>query len=182
MIKVESIQRPDPMRFASVRTPSDPDWWEWGGIFHADNFNKKGVTLNLQAKEGRDILARLLIDADAMIDNFSPRVLDNFGLTWDYIHDLNPQLIMVRMPAFGLTGPWRDRTGFAQTMEQVSGMAWITGFPDGPPVIPRGPCDPLSGMHAIFALMACLIDGTGRAEGISSNRQWWRPRSMSLPR
>src|SRR5581483_4850055 len=50
----------------------------------------------------------------------------------------------------GLDGPWRDRVGFAQTMEQISGMAWLTGFRDGPPVIPRGPCDPLAGMHAVL--------------------------------
>src|SRR5262249_41913429 len=62
----------------------------------------------------------------------------------------------VRMPAFGLDGPWRDRVGFAQTMEQLSGMAWLTGFPDGPPVIPRGPCDPLAGLHALVALLVAL--------------------------
>src|SRR5581483_7191381 len=60
----------------------------------------------------------------------------------------NPRLVLVRMPAFGLDGPWRDRVGFAQTMEQISGMAWLTGFRDGPPVIPRGPCDPLAALHA----------------------------------
>src|SRR5262249_51750140 len=51
---------------------------------------------------------------------------------------------------------WRDRVGFAQTMEQVSGMAWLTGFPDGAPVIPRGPCDPLAGLHALTALLVAL--------------------------
>jgi crotonobetainyl-CoA:carnitine CoA-transferase CaiB-like acyl-CoA transferase len=73
---------------------------------------------------------------------------------------------MVRMPGFGLDGPWRDRTGFAQTMEQASGMAWLTGFADDLPVIPRGPCDPLAGMHAVFALLAALEErrrsGVGR--------------------
>src|SRR6185295_16825445 len=59
-------------------------------------------------------------------------------------------------PAFGLDGPWRDRVGFAQTMEQISGMAWVTGHADGPPVIPRGPCDPLAGLHAAFALLVAL--------------------------
>ena len=58
---------------------------------------------------------------------------------------------MVRMPAFGLTGPWRDRPGFAQTMEQITGLAWLTGFADDQPRIQRGPCDPNGGMHAAFA-------------------------------
>jgi crotonobetainyl-CoA:carnitine CoA-transferase CaiB-like acyl-CoA transferase len=62
------------------------------------------------------------------------------------------------MPAFGLSGPWRDRTGFAQTMECLTGMAWLTGFPDGPPVLVRGACDPLAGMHAVIATLLALIE------------------------
>jgi crotonobetainyl-CoA:carnitine CoA-transferase CaiB-like acyl-CoA transferase len=63
---------------------------------------------------------------------------------------------MARMPAFGLAGPWRDRVGFAPTMEQIAGLAWVTGLPDGPPVPPRGACDPLAGVHAAFAVLAAL--------------------------
>jgi crotonobetainyl-CoA:carnitine CoA-transferase CaiB-like acyl-CoA transferase len=80
--------------------------------------------------------------------------------------DLKPDLVVVRMPAFGLTGPWRDRVGFAPTMEQIAGLAWVTGLPDGPPVPPRGACDPLAGAHAAFALLAALefADRTGRGQ------------------
>ena len=60
------------------------------------------------------------------------------------------------MPAFGLDGPWRDRVGFAQPMEQVSGLAWMTGDADGSPVIPRGACDPIAGLHAAFAAIVAL--------------------------
>ena len=83
---------------------------------------------------------------------------------------------MVRMPAFGLDGPWRDRTGFAQTMESITGMAWRTGFPDGPPVLVRGACDPLAGVHAVFATLLALRqrDATGRASW--SSRRWSRRR------
>src|SRR5207253_6206291 len=63
-----------------------------------------------------------------------------------------------RMPAFGLDGPWRDRTGFAQTMECIAGMAWLTGFPDRPPVLVRGACDPLAGMHAVVATLVALAE------------------------
>ena len=62
------------------------------------------------------------------------------------------------MPAWGLTGPWRDRPGFAQTMEQAAGLASVTGFPDGPPLIPRGPCDPIGALHAAFAVLAAIRD------------------------
>jgi len=72
----------------------------------------------------------------------------------------------VRMPAFGLDGPWRERTGFAQTMECMAGMAWVTGWADGPPVLVRGTCDPLAGMHGAFATLVALAardrDGAGR--------------------
>jgi crotonobetainyl-CoA:carnitine CoA-transferase CaiB-like acyl-CoA transferase len=73
---------------------------------------------------------------------------------------------MVRMPAFGLSGPWRDRSGFAQNMEQVSGMASVTGYADGLPIIPRGPCDPVSGMHAVVALLCGLEARERTAEGM----------------
>ena len=70
------------------------------------------------------------------------------------------------MPAYGLGGPWRDRTGFAQTMESITGMAWVTGWADGPPVLPRGPCDPLASAHAVFATILALAErdrtGVGR--------------------
>jgi crotonobetainyl-CoA:carnitine CoA-transferase CaiB-like acyl-CoA transferase len=84
-------------------------------------------------------------------------VMANFGLEWDTVEAANPRAIMVRMPAFGLDGPWRDRVGFAQTMEQSTGMAWMTGHADGPPVIPRGVCDPIAGLHAAFAAIAALV-------------------------
>jgi crotonobetainyl-CoA:carnitine CoA-transferase CaiB-like acyl-CoA transferase len=69
------------------------------------------------------------------------------------------------MPAFGLSGPWRDNVGFAQTMEQFTGMAWVTGYPDGYPRIPLGPCDPNAGAHAMFALLMALWRREETGEG-----------------
>ncbi len=166
VIKVESLTRPDNMRFASTRPPSHDGWWEWSPIFHAANLGKRGVTFDLSRPEGAEMLERLLKTADILVENFTPRVMEQFGFDWDRVHALNDELIMVRMPAFGLDGPWRDRTGFAQTMECLTGMAWLTGFAEGPPVLVRGACDPLAGMHAAIATMLALIardrDGDGR--------------------
>lgn len=156
VIKVESIQRPDGIRYSGgMRTDVD-DWWEYGWVFHAMNTNKRSVTLDLGSDDGRRLFERLAAGADVVIENFSPRVMDQFGLTADVLLKVNPKLVVARMPAFGLDGPWRDRVGFAPTMEQIAGLAWVTGLPDAPPVAPRGACDPLAGVHAAFAVLAAL--------------------------
>ena len=138
VIKVESIVRPDLMRYAAARPPTEDRWYEWGFVFHGANAGKRGVTIDLTRPEGIEVFEQLARSADVVVENYTPRVMDQFGLGWERLHEINPRLIMVRMPAFGLDGPWRDRVGFAQTMEQVSGMAWMTGFTDAP-IIPHGP-------------------------------------------
>ena len=87
-----------------------------------------------------------------------PRVFESFGFDEDHVRRRAPQAVLVRMPAFGLRGPWRERVGLAQTMEQLSGMANLTGYADGPPTNPRGPCDAIAGMHAAFAALVAIID------------------------
>jgi crotonobetainyl-CoA:carnitine CoA-transferase CaiB-like acyl-CoA transferase len=154
------------MRFQSVRPPSSEDWWEWSALYQTVNLGKRGITLDLGRPAGVDLVKRLIAGADIVVENFSPRVMDNLGLPYEELAAHNPRLIMVRMPAFGLDGPWRDRVGFAQTMEQITGMAWLTGFADGSPVLPRGPCDPLAGLHAVAALLVALAhrERTGRGQ------------------
>lgn len=166
VIKVESHTRPDGMRLASAVSPDTPAWWEWGMVFFGANAGKRGITLDLATPRGRELFLELVGHVDVVIENFSPRVLDNLNLTWDVLREHNERVVLLRMPAFGLTGPWRDRTGFAQTMEQISGMAWMTGRADGPPVIPRGPCDPNAGTHAVFALLAALEQRDATGEGV----------------
>ncbi|HYY01986.1 MAG TPA: CoA transferase [Mycobacterium sp.] len=163
VVKVESIQRPDGIRYSGGMRKDRDDWWEYGWVFHAMNTNKRSVTLDLGSDDGRRLFSELVADADVVIENFSPRVMDHFGLTADALLAINPRLVVARMPAFGLDGPWRDRVGFAPTMEQIAGLAWVTGLADGPPVPPRGACDPLAGVHAAFAVTAalCFTDRTG---------------------
>ncbi len=153
VIKVESIQRPDGMRFAGAM-PTER-LWEWSPVFAGVNPGKRDVTLKLDSDEGIALVKRLIEVSDVVIENFSPRVVEQFGLDWPAVHAVNPRAIMVRMPAFGLSGPWRDRPGFAMTVEQVSGLAWVTGYDDMPLVV-RGACDPLGGLHAVFALLLAL--------------------------
>lgn len=164
VIKIESIQRPDGMRFASGFIPEDGIVWEWAPVFHGANSGKQAITLNLEDEEGLALAKSLVRQADVVIENFSPRVMERFGIDGAGVAALNPDAILVRMPAFGLSGPWRDRVGFAMTIEQASGLAWVTGFPEREPVVPRGVCDPVGGMTAVFALLAAL-EMRSRGEG-----------------
>jgi crotonobetainyl-CoA:carnitine CoA-transferase CaiB-like acyl-CoA transferase len=164
VIKIESIQRPDPMRFSVLLESSVEQWYEQGAIFQSANLNKRCVTLKLSDPRGRDIALRLAATADVVIENFTPRVMEQFGLTYDDLRKVRPDIIMMRMPGFGLEGPWRDRPGFAASMEQVSGLAWITGYTDSLPTIP-GVCDPLAGMHSAFAILTALEHRARFGEG-----------------
>jgi crotonobetainyl-CoA:carnitine CoA-transferase CaiB-like acyl-CoA transferase len=157
VIHVESISRMDGARTYLGGTAMDGVWYERSSLWNGANANKLDVTLALDHPKGLAAFKRLVASADVVVENYSPRVFENFGLTWESIHALNPRTIFVRMPAFGTTGPWRDYVGFAQTMEQLSGMAWLTGYPDGEPRIPLGPCDPNAGTHAMFGLLVALV-------------------------
>jgi crotonobetainyl-CoA:carnitine CoA-transferase CaiB-like acyl-CoA transferase len=166
VIKVEAVQRPDGIRFsAALRPDEDPQFYEKSVLFHASNLGKRGITLDLGQPDGLDIAKRLVARADVIVENFTPRVLEQFGLDYDAARAIRPDIVMVRMPAFGLTGPWRNRPGFAQTMEQLTGMAWATGYEGGPPIIPGGMVDPMVGAHAALATVAALEHRARTGEG-----------------
>jgi crotonobetainyl-CoA:carnitine CoA-transferase CaiB-like acyl-CoA transferase len=167
VIHVESVQRPDGMRSTGGAFQGTHErWWECSTFFLATNTNKRGIALNLGDPRGVELAKRLVGVCDAVVENFTPRVLEGWGLDWPAIQVANPRAILVRMPAFGLSGPWRDHTGFAQTMEQLTGLAWVTGHRDDQPRIQRGPCDPLAGMHAAFALLVALADRDATGRGV----------------
>jgi len=153
---VESTGRIDGMRTAAAAFYDRPRWWEYSAFFLQANANKLAVTLDLDHPDGRALALELVGLADVVIENFTPRVMERFGLDWSAVHYANPRAVLVRMPAFGLDGPWRDRPGFAQTMEQITGLAWMTGHPADQPRIQRGPCDPNGGLHAAFAALVAL--------------------------
>ena len=167
VIHVESAARPDGMRMVGgMARHRFPDYWEASAFFIAANANKRGLTLDLSKPAGVALAKRLIAHCDGVIENFTPRVLEGWGLGWEAISAANPRAILVRMPAFGLSGPWRDHTGFAQTMEQLTGLAWITGHPHDQPRIQRGPCDPLSGMHAAWAFLVALAERGATGRGV----------------
>jgi crotonobetainyl-CoA:carnitine CoA-transferase CaiB-like acyl-CoA transferase len=152
------------MRFSVPLGPDVPQWYEQGGIYLSVNLNKRAITLDLSDGRGRELLLALAARSDVVIENFTPRVMEQFGLTYEVFRSARPDVVMVRMPGFGLEGPWRDRPGFAASMEMLSGMAWITGYDGGTPNIP-GICDPIAGAHAAFAVITALEHRARSGEG-----------------
>ncbi|BBH44616.1 CaiB/BaiF CoA transferase family protein [Pseudomonas sp. KU43P] len=128
VIKVESPDGGDPLRKWRKLYEGTSLWW------FVQARNKQSLTLNLKHPDGREILKRLLAEADILIENFRPGVLEKLGLGWDVLHALNPRLVMVRLSGFGQTGPMKDQPGFGAVGESMGGLRYITGFDDRPPV------------------------------------------------
>jgi crotonobetainyl-CoA:carnitine CoA-transferase CaiB-like acyl-CoA transferase len=162
VIHIEGPKRPDGIRMNTIRPMTEDQWWEWSPLFCGANTNKRDLTVDLSTAAGRDIALRLLATCDVMVENFSPRVVGQLGLGPEAVQEVNPDIVIVRMPAFGLRGPWRDRVGFAQTIEQAVGLAHLTGYPGQAPLIPNGMCDPLAG---VFGAIAALVGIEERAAG-----------------
>jgi crotonobetainyl-CoA:carnitine CoA-transferase CaiB-like acyl-CoA transferase len=166
VVHVESIQRMDGSRAVGGAFASQHEaWWECSFIYLSANSNKRGIALDLGNPKGMAIFESLIAGADALVENFSPRVMDGFGVSWEKVRALNPRCHYVRMPAFGLDGPWCEHVGFAATMEQMAGLSWLTGHVDDQPRIQRGPCDPLAGMHAAFALLVAMAERENDGRG-----------------
>jgi crotonobetainyl-CoA:carnitine CoA-transferase CaiB-like acyl-CoA transferase len=156
VIKVESIQRLDIWRGSSI-AGLVPAFWEKAYNFNALNRNKFGITLNLQDARGVAILQQLLAASDIVAENFTPRVMSSLGLDYPQLAKTRPDLIMISMPGYGLSGPWRDYLSFAFPTEEMAGIAQLNGYPDGGPLIAgSGAGDPLAGLHGAVALLAAL--------------------------
>lgn len=128
VVKVESPDGGDPLRKWRKLYEGTSLWW------FVQARNKKSLTLNLKHPDGLKVLKALLADADILIENFRPGVLEKLGLGWDVLHALNPKLVMVRLSGFGQTGPMKGQPGFGAVGESMGGLRYITGFEDRPPV------------------------------------------------
>jgi crotonobetainyl-CoA:carnitine CoA-transferase CaiB-like acyl-CoA transferase len=156
VIHVESTRKPDGTRLIAGIPLAEEQWWEKSPIFSALNTNKKGLTLDLQTSVGRDLLRRFVATSDVIVENFTPRVLDQIGLDFEAVQAIRPDTILLRMPGFGLDGPWRDNPAFAYVIEAASGLSWLTGYLDRNPNEPYSIADPNAGIHAVNALLLAL--------------------------
>ena len=137
-----------------------------GAAFVAQNSGKRSVTIDLKSAGGREVFARLVDDADVLVENMRLGVLDRLGFSWAVLHERNPALIYCAVSGFGQTGPLADRVAYDQIIQGLAGMAAITGEPDGGPLRVGFPiCDTLGGYAAAMAISAALVrrgrDGVG---------------------
>jgi len=128
VVKVEAPDGGDPLRKWRKLHEGTSLWWS------VQARNKKSLTANLKHPEGLAIVRRLAAEADIVVENFRPGVLEKLGLGWDVLSAANPGLVMVRLSGFGQTGPYKDRPGFGAIGESMGGLRYVSGFPDRPPV------------------------------------------------
>ena len=154
VIKVESIQRPDPYRFTWAPVGQDR-WIERAPLWNDANCNKRDITLDLTSEAGKELFERLVARADIVISNFANRVMPNLGLTNERLLSINPNLIAVSMPGYGMGGPWEGYVGYAIAFEQLI-CGSMTGYADGVPSYGGGFCDPMVGMHVVTSIELAL--------------------------
>jgi succinyl-CoA:(S)-malate CoA-transferase subunit B len=129
--------------------------------------NKKSITCNLRSPEGQGLIRRLAAGADVLAENFRPGTMERWSLGYEELRKVNRRLVMVRISAFGQTGPYRDRPGFGRTAAAMSGASYLSGHPDRPPVTPGTPTIPdyLAGALGAFGALAALRARERTGEG-----------------
>jgi crotonobetainyl-CoA:carnitine CoA-transferase CaiB-like acyl-CoA transferase len=130
------------------------------------NQNKRAVTLNLKHPRGRELLFEMVRRADVLLENFSPGTMDDLGVGWRVLHEINPRLIYATGTGFGISGPDRDNLAMDMTIQAASGIMSVTGDPDGPPM-KAGPTlvDFMGGIHLYAAILTALYDRDRSGEG-----------------
>ncbi|WP_326544372.1 CaiB/BaiF CoA-transferase family protein [Pseudorhodoferax sp.] len=171
VIKVESAVYPDWWRGANFTEEFYRErLYEKNANFNLMNRHKLGITLDLARPEGRQLLLQLVAQADAVIENYSAEVLPKLGLDYAALHKVNPRLVMVSMPAFGLGNAWSDTRAYGGTLEQASGLPLYTGHADGPPAMTSYAYgDPVGGLNAGAALLLALHVQRDTGQGMHLN-------------
>ena len=153
VLKVELPGTGDPLRALPPHKEGKPLIWK------VTNRNKKGITLDLRKDAGRKLFLRLVPRFDVLIENYRPGTLDRWGLAKEALWAAHPKLTILRLTGFGQTGPYRNFPGFARLFEAYSGLTYITGERDGPPLHPGYPIgDPIAGMFGAFGVLTALYD------------------------
>jgi crotonobetainyl-CoA:carnitine CoA-transferase CaiB-like acyl-CoA transferase len=139
-------------------------------VWLSEGRNKRSVTIDLGTERGIELLRELITTADVVIENFRPGVMERWGLGYEALQELNPRVVMLRVSAYGQSGPNRDLPGFARIAHAFSGLAYLAGEPDGPPVTPGSTslADYMSGLYGAIGVLLALRarDVSGRGQCI----------------
>lgn len=153
VIKVEPPGEGDPIRGWRLLDNDGTSFW-WRSLGR----NKKSLTLNLRSPEGREVLGKLLDDADVLIENFKPGTMEKWGLGPEAVKATNPGLIYTRISGYGQTGPYSSKPGYASVTEAYSGFRFINGFDGEVPVRPNLSLgDSVAGLHAAMGILLALL-------------------------
>jgi len=119
--------------------------------------NKRSITLDIRKERGKEILLKLVATADVVVENFRPGTLEKWGLSYEVMKEVNPRVVLVRVSGYGQTGPYRDKAGFGTPAAAFSGLTYMQGYPDRPPVSPPlALADYVAGTYAAMAAMMAL--------------------------
>jgi crotonobetainyl-CoA:carnitine CoA-transferase CaiB-like acyl-CoA transferase len=131
------------------------------------NRNKLGITLDLRQARGVELLRQLIATGDVLVENYTPRVMDSFGMPYEAIRAIRPEIVMISLPAYGGTGPWRDYAGFAFPVEEMAGFPQLTGYADDG--VPRrwgnAAADSIAGLNGAYAVLTALEHRRRTGEG-----------------
>lgn len=167
VIKVEARQRPDPWRggfyaerglltYAGEEPGAQP--YNRSYLANSVNRNKVGITLDLSHARGRELFLKMVETSDLVMENFTPRVLNNLGIGFETLTSVRSNIVLVSMPAFGLQGPYRDYPGIGGTVEPLSGNAALLSVPgEGPRVSGAMYPDPVAGINGACAAVLGLF-------------------------
>jgi len=165
VIKVEDPQGGDPIRNWRYLHEGTSLWW------YVQARNKKSIALNLKDPRAQEIALTLALDADVVIENYRPGVLEKWGLGYEQLRAHNPSTIMVRISGYGQSGPMRDMPGFGAIGESMGGIRYVSGHPDRPPVrIGISIGDSIAALHGVIGALMALrhrdaTGGRGRGAG-----------------
>ncbi|HEX9264188.1 MAG TPA: CoA transferase [Candidatus Binatia bacterium] len=157
VVKIEEPKRGDPFRGWGERN--------YAATFCSLNRNKKSITLDLRAEEGRDIALRLASKADVLIQNFRPGVMEKRGLGYDDIKKINPGIVYCSISGFGSKGPYRDMPGYDTVGQARSGLLSLLTDPGKPQGMGISFSDHLTGMYACYGVLSALMNRMLRGEG-----------------
>jgi succinyl-CoA:(S)-malate CoA-transferase subunit B len=152
VIKVEMPGRGDPCRQLGEKFNGV------GLIWAQENRNKRGVTCDLRQEKGQEIIKELVKRSDVLVENFRPGTMERWNMGYEVLKELNPGLVMVRVSAYGQTGPYREKAGFGRIAQAFGGLSYLAGYPDRPPVNPGSAtiADYSAGLFAAFSIMVAL--------------------------